>query len=72
MTIRIFATGGTFDKVYYDAMSEFQIGEPTAGSLLEEANVNFDYEVESLLKKDSLDMDDDDREIVRLAHQRGK
>ena len=67
MTIRIFATGGTFDKVYYDAMSEFQIGEPTAGSLLEEANVNFKYEVESLLKKDSLEMDDDDREIVRQA-----
>ncbi len=67
MTIRIFATGGTFDKVYFDAMSEFHIGEPTAGSLLEEANVNFEYEVESLLKKDSLDMDDNDREIVRQA-----
>jgi len=59
--IRIFTTGGTFDKVYFDALSEFKIGEPMVGSLLEEANVNFNYEVESLLKKDSLEIDDEDR-----------
>ena len=67
MTIRIFATGGTFDKVYYDALSEFKIGEPMAAPLLEEANVNFDYEVESLLKKDSLEMTDADRQLIRKA-----
>ena len=31
MTIRIIATGGTFDKVYFDALSEFRIGDPMAG-----------------------------------------
>ena len=67
MTIRIFTTGGTFDKVYYDALSEFQIGEPMAAALLEEANVNFDYEIESLLKKDSLEITDEDRESIRNA-----
>ena len=67
MTIRIFTTGGTFDKVYYDALSEFQIGEPMAAALLEEANVNFDYEIESLLKKDSLEITDEDRESIRHA-----
>ncbi|MDH3387440.1 MAG: asparaginase domain-containing protein [Gammaproteobacteria bacterium] len=67
MTIRIFTTGGTFDKIYFDAASEFHIGEPMAGALLDEANVSFDYEIVSLLKKDSLDMDDADREIIRNA-----
>ncbi len=65
MTIRIIAIGGTFDKLYFDAKSEFHIGEPMAGALLEEANVNFEYHVESLMKKDSLDMDEQDREVIR-------
>lgn len=67
MTIRIITTGGTFDKVYFDALSEFSIGEPMAGALLEEANVNFGYEVQPLLRKDSLDMTDADRAAIRQA-----
>ena len=67
MTIRIFTTGGTFDKVYFDAKSEFQIGEPMVDALLEEANVNFDYDIEALLQKDSIDMDHADRELIRNA-----
>jgi L-asparaginase len=65
--IKIFTTGGTFDKVYFDALSEFKIGESMIDSLLEEANVNFSYEIESLLKKDSLEIDDQDRESIRNA-----
>jgi len=30
LTIRIFTTGGTFDKLYFDAESEFPIGDPIA------------------------------------------
>ena len=67
MTIKIFTTGGTFDKVYFDAKSEFHIGEPMVGPLLEEANVNFDYDIEALLQKDSIDMDRADRELIRNA-----
>ena len=65
MKIKILATGGTFDKIYYDAKSDFHIGEPMATAILDEANVTFDYEVESILKKDSLDMTDEDRALVR-------
>jgi L-asparaginase len=65
MKIKILATGGTFDKIYYDAKSDFHIGEPMVGSILEEANVSFEFEVESILKKDSLDMDDAARETIR-------
>ena len=65
MKIKILATGGTFDKIYFDAKSDFHIGEPMATAILDEANVTFDYEVESILKKDSLDMTDEDRALVR-------
>ncbi len=67
MTIKIITTGGTFDKIYFDAKSEFHIGDPMIAPLLDEANVNFDYEVEWLLRKDSLDMDVADRELIRAA-----
>ena len=64
MAIQIFTTGGTFDKVYFDALSEFQIGEPMAGAILEEAGVGFSYHVQSLLKKDSLEITDADRAAI--------
>ena len=67
MTIRIFTTGGTFDKVYYDAASEFKFGEPIVGALLEEANVSFEFAIEPLMQKDSLDMTDADRDLIRRA-----
>lgn len=64
MFVQIFTTGGTFDKVYFDALSEYKIGEPMAAELLEQGRVGFNYSVESLLKKDSLDLDDDDRTLI--------
>lgn len=67
MTIRILATGGTIDKIYFDAKSQYQVGEPQILEVLREANVTFEYEVVSLLRKDSLEMTDEDRERIRRA-----
>lgn len=64
MKIKIYAVGGTIDKVYFDRKSEFEIGEPKVGEILKEANVNFKYEISSILHKDSLDMTDEDRKLV--------
>jgi L-asparaginase len=64
MKIKIYAVGGTIDKVYFDRKSEFEVGEPKAGEILKEANVNFKYEISSILHKDSLDMTDEDRQLV--------
>jgi L-asparaginase len=64
MQIKIFAVGGTIDKVYFDKKSKYEVGEPTAGQILREAMVNFDYQCESLLKKDSLDMTAEDRQLI--------
>jgi len=63
--ITVLATGGTFDKVYFDALSEFSIGEPQVTRLLEEANVREGFTVESVLKKDSLEITQDDRLLLR-------
>ena len=65
MKIKIYTTGGTIDKVYFDQKSEYQVGDPQANGVLERANVDLDYEVESIIRKDSLDFTDEDRELIR-------
>ena len=65
MKIKFLTTGGTIDKVYFDAKSEFQVGSPQVLEVLQDANVTFEYEIESLLRKDSLDMNDEDRQFIR-------
>ena len=35
MKIRILTTGGTIDKVYFDAKSTYEVGEPQIGEVLE-------------------------------------
>lgn len=64
MWVKIFTTGGSLDKGYSTKESAFVVGEPEIGSALREAGVTFDYEVESLLKKDSLELTDEDRELI--------
>jgi len=62
--IKIFTTGGSLDKRYSTRESAFVVQYPKIGPLLEEANVQFEFEVESLLKKDSLELTDSDREMI--------
>jgi len=66
MNIKIYTTGGTIDKVYFDQKSNYQVGDPQAAGVLERANVVLDYEVESIIRKDSLDFTDEDRELIRM------
>lgn len=63
--LQIFTTGGTLDKMYFDALSEFQIGDPVVGPILESMNVGFEFCVDELMRLDSLDMTDDHRQIIR-------
>lgn len=65
MKIKIFTTGGTIDKIYFDQKSDYQVGDPQAKGVLERANVVLDYEVESIIRKDSLDLTVEDRELIR-------
>lgn len=62
--VKIFCTGGTLDKVYFDALSDYRIGEPVVNDILEEALAGFSFEVVSILKKDSLDITAEDRQRI--------
>ena len=61
----IVTTGGTIDKVYFDAASEFSVGDSVVADLLRQAHVEQPYEVVEVLRKDSLDITPEDRELVR-------
>ena len=65
--IKIFTTGGTIDKIYFDDRSEYQVGEPQIGNVLTEANVTQTYEITPLFRKDSLDLTDEDRHMIYHA-----
>ena len=65
MKIKFFTTGGTIDKIYFDAKSEFEVGPPQVMELLRDVNVQFKHEIESILRKDSLDLTDTDRALIR-------
>ena len=64
MKIKIFTVGGTIDKIYFDKKSTYEVGEPQVITILREANVNLEFECESILQKDSLDMTDKDRQFL--------
>ena len=63
----IVTTGGTIDKIYFDDKSDYQIGDPQIGRMLEELGVAFRFSVIPILRKDSLHLGDTDRELVRAA-----
>jgi L-asparaginase len=63
--LTIVTTGGTIDKIYFDDKSEFQIGAPQIGSILETLGVGFAFEVKALMRKDSLHFDAADRALIR-------
>ncbi|WP_447762978.1 asparaginase domain-containing protein [Sphingopyxis panaciterrae] len=65
--IEIFTTGGTIDKVYFDALSEFQIGPAAIPDMLRENNVHVPHRVTQLMRKDSLELGDADRATIRAA-----
>ncbi len=65
MKLRVLTTGGTIDKVYFDAASSYDVGDPQVDPLFKESNVTFEYVVEPVLRKDSLVMTDADRALIR-------
>src|ERR1041385_6323958 len=63
--LTIVTTGGTIDKIYFDDKSSFQIGAPQIGEILEHLGVAFAFDVIAIMRKDSLHMTDDDRDLIR-------
>jgi len=65
--ILVLTTGGTIDKVYFDAKSEFSVGDSVLPELLREAQVRQPYRLHGLLRKDSLELTDADRDLIKTS-----
>lgn len=67
MKVVFIQTGGSIDKDYPRVVNAygFEITEPAVKRILEKVNPNFNYEVVSVLKKDSLDMSYEDRVKIK-------
>jgi len=62
--IRFITTGGTIDKIYFDALSQFEVGESVVQHILTDALVDIEYDVVPLFQKDSLEISDTDRKVL--------
>ncbi len=58
MFIRFITTGGTIDKIYFDDLSQFEVGESQVQHILAEGLAAFDFDVVPLMHKDSLAVTD--------------
>jgi len=69
MKIVFIQTGGTIDKDYPKTKSgyAFEIAEPAVKRILQKVYPNFDFEIISVLEKDSLDITEGDRDKICIA-----
>ena len=61
----LLSTGGTIDKVYFDAKSKYEVGESTASSILKGMNTAYEVDNIEVCQKDSLEIDADDRKKLK-------
>ena len=67
MAIRIFITGGTFDKEYNELNGQLYFKDTHMSDLLDMGRNRMPVEIRTLMMIDSLEMTDEDRELI--AHQ---
>jgi len=67
MSIRIFITGGTFDKEYNELNGELYFKDTHMNDLLEMGRSKLNVEIRTLMMVDSLEMSQEDRELI--VHQ---
>lgn len=64
MSIRIFITGGTFDKEYNELTGHLYFKDSQLPEMLELGRNLVPVEIRTLMMVDSLEMTDDDRELI--------
>lgn len=64
MHIELLITGGTIDKQYNELNGELVFTHSSVGTMLEQGRITLDYSLETIMLKDSLDMNDDDRQKI--------
>lgn len=65
--IQLFVTGGTIDKQYDAISGELTFPATHIPALLKEANCTLDIDIKVLMQKDSLQMNDADRQYINQA-----
>ncbi|MCB0311088.1 MAG: asparaginase [Bdellovibrionales bacterium] len=64
MKVKFFTTGGTIDKIYFDELSKFEVGDSYVEHVLQQAQIAFEYSIEEILRKDSLDITAEERQVI--------
>lgn len=64
MPVRIFITGGTFDKEYDEINGKLYFNDTHLPELLDLGRCKLDVNIRTLMMVDSLEMSDTDREII--------
>ncbi|MCX6207200.1 MAG: asparaginase domain-containing protein [Bacteroidetes bacterium] len=64
MSIRIFITGGTFDKEYNELNGQLYFKDTHILELLKLGRCRVDVDIRTLMMVDSLEMTDDDRQLI--------
>lgn len=64
MTIKIFITGGTFDKEYNYITGQLFFKDTHLKDMLELGRSNLDVDIRTLMMEDSLSLTDEDRNII--------
>jgi len=72
MQIQIFITGGTFDKEYNELNGELYFRDTHMKQMLEQSRSQLNVSIRSLMMIDSLEMTDDDRELILTHCQKSK
>jgi L-asparaginase len=72
MAIRIFVTGGTFDKEYNELTGELFFKETHIPEMLQRSRSSLDVTVRTIMMIDSLQMTDGDRELIAYQCKNAK
>jgi len=64
MAIRIFVTGGTFDKTYDEINGRLSFKDTHIGEMLRLGRCRLDVSIRTIMMVDSLDMTDADRDLI--------
>lgn len=67
MTIKLIITGGTIDKRYNELNGELVFTQSGVEDMLNQGRAKVDLSLETAMLKDSLDMNDDDRQNILEA-----
>ncbi len=71
-TIQVYITGGTFDKDYNFITGELFFKDTHLPKMFDRGRCNLDIDIKTLMMVDSLEMSEEDRDIIRVNCEKSK